>query len=336
MAQERPASLRDATARAIRRAQQATERGRAGRGWSLLERAARRAADDDGRIPIALGAALPVDPVEPDETWRARAARARDLLETFLAAAPEDPDADRAARLRSWALALAGDHEQAIERAAAAVGLQDRPASELLRRLATLAVVRGDLPAARRALLAAHRAMPQDNGVLSDLGAVELALGRPRAAMERFARILGRRPQDLEARRDLAGALVAAGRPEAAVEVLERAAERHPDAVDLWLELSHAAREAGDGAAAERAARAAIRHLEGSDGRGHTALGFALLELGRATDAGSAFEEALRRDPSEARARQGLSALRAQASPSAPPPGHRDSDDGPASELSAP
>jgi len=274
-----------------------------------LRRVSARAAPEDGRAALALGGLLPDAPAEPSDTWRERAREASAALDAFITAAPADPNTGQAGRLRSWAIALGGDHDTAIEAAASSVGLQDRAANELLRRLATLAVVREDLPAARAALLGAHRAMPQDSVVLSDLGAVELALGQPESAAERFARVLGRHPDDLNARRDLAGALVAAGRPESAVEILTRAARAHPGVLALWLELSHAAREAAEPAIAERAARSAVDLTQAGDGRAHTALGFALAALDRRDEARSAFEEALRRDEREFRASQGLSAL---------------------------
>jgi len=296
----------DAIARILARAEAAAERGQDRRAWTLFNVARRRAEADDPRPAIAEAEALPEEAAEPTDAWRSRAAEARDAHDELAAEAPEHPQAARAARLRAWAAALAGEHAEAIERASAAAGLQDRESAALLRRLATLAVLRQDLPSARRALIGAHRAMPQESATLSDLGAVELALGRPGAAVERFARVLGRRPDDLLARRDLAGAMVAAGRAEAAVEILTQAAAAHPGDIDLRLELAHAALEAGDHAMAERAARAAIERSANDDGRGHTVLGAALTAQGRREDARAAFEEALRRDPGDVRARQGL------------------------------
>ncbi len=302
----------DAISALLARAEAASARGRDAQAWALWARAARRAPPEDGRVALALGAALPTEPVEASPAVRERAVRARDALDDFLEhAAPEHPAARRAAHLRGWAAALAGDHGSAIERVGGAIGLQDRESATWLGRLAALAVRRGDLEAARRALVAAHRAWPQDDEGLRDLGAIELALGRPGEAVERYARIVGRRPEDLAARRDLAGALVAAGRAEEAMAILARAAELHPEDADLWIECAHAALEAGAPDRAERAARAAIERLASDDGRGHAALGAALAALGRREAAAAAFDEALRRDPSDVRARQGRDTLRA-------------------------
>ncbi|MBX3271899.1 MAG: tetratricopeptide repeat protein, partial [Sandaracinaceae bacterium] len=235
-----------------------------------------------------------------------------ELLGAWLEAAPRPhPEISAARRARAWALALAGGHRAAIDAAIEAAGLQDEPSAALLGRLAALSVRRDDLEAARRALRAAHEAFPQDDVTLRDLGAVELALGRPTLAAEHFTRVVARRPDDLDARRDLAGALVAAGMPRAAMTALAEAIARHPDEPALSLELAHAALEARAGEAAERASRDAIERLDAEDARGHAALGAALLLLGRREAAAAAYDEALRRDPSDVRARQGRDALRA-------------------------
>ncbi|HJL19057.1 MAG TPA: tetratricopeptide repeat protein [Sandaracinaceae bacterium LLY-WYZ-13_1] len=297
----------------LERAARAAERGHDRRARRILGRALRRADDGDPRPAVALARLLPTSPEAvraPDEALRARAAEAEEALSSALAEAPHHTPTEEAERLRAWALATGGDHVAAVERAAASAGLQDRAGAALLRRLATVSVLRADLSSARRALAAAHRAYPQDNEVLTELGAVELALGDAEAAVGRFERVLGRRPDDLDARRDLAGALVAAGRAAGAVALLARALEAHPDRVDLRLELAHAALEAGDPDRAIRAARAALAALPDDDGRAHAALGAALAAAGRRDAAQRAFEEALRRDPADARARQGLAALR--------------------------
>ena len=297
--------------RLLDRARAAAERGHEGRAWALIGRAVREAPAGDESGVTALAAALPTEVAEPTSVWRQRAAETRDAIDAFLEAAPAHADLTRLARSRSWAAALAGDHVEAIERAAGSAGLQDRASADLLRDLAALSVVRRDLHAAQRALAAAHRAYPQDNEVLADLGAVELALGRPGAAVERFGRILGRQPADFDARSDLAGALVAAGRAAEAVELLAPAAAHYGDAhPELHLELAYAALEASNPRVAVTAARAAIAVLGDDDARGHTALGAALAASQQRDEAESTFEEALRRDPRDVRARQGLEALR--------------------------
>lgn len=303
----------DRVRRLLDRAEAAESRGQGARAWRLRARAVDRADEGDGRAALALGRSLPTEPSDAAAPpWPERAAAAAEALQRYLDAADPREHAE-ARRLHAWATALAGDRVGAIERAAGAAGLQDRAAADTLRRLATLAVRHGELAPARRALEAANRAYPQDNAVLADLGAVELALGEPGSAAERFARILGRQPTNLSVRRDLAGALVASGRADAAVELLARAVERHEDRPELRLELAYAALEAGEPRRAERAARGAIARLPEDDGRGHAALGAALAAQRRSGDAARALREALRRDPDDLRARRGLEALESPA-----------------------
>lgn len=296
----------DAVGRLLERAESLEERGRQRQAWRMRMRASERAEPDDPRAAVALGRMLPVaGPIEPP--WDERAADVEAKLGRYIESVNR-PDAE-ARRLHAWARALSGELSDGIARAIAAIGLQDRAGADGLRALAALAVAQEDLAAARTALEAAVRAFPQDNDILGDLGAVELAMGRPDDAAERFARILGRQPTDLAARRDLAGALVAAGRPDAALELLRAALRAHPDDADLRLETSYAALEAGAPQTAQTAAEAAIAHLEPNDPRGHVALGAALAAQRRRAPAIAAYREALRRAPNDARARRGLDAL---------------------------
>jgi len=316
-AQGRP----DAIERLLARAAQLEERGRGAAAERLRLRALERAAPDDGRPALALAAALPTDPRSPrtlSSEAREAAGRIADALDAFASEAPRHERRAEADRLRAWARALAGELERAVEQASGAAGLQDRASAELLRRLATSAALEDRLAIAQRALEAAHRAWPQDNAILSELGAVALARGAPTVAIEHFQRVLGRRPTDLAARRDLAGALVAAGRADGAAALLSRAVAAHPEDLNLRLELAHAALEAGDAALAERAARAAAERLPGDDARAHAVLGSALAAARRPAEARAAFREALRRDDRDLRARQGLAALDGAEPPSPP------------------
>lgn len=296
--------------RALASAERAAESGGERRAWILWRRTAAR-FPEDARAAIRMAEALPVDPAviaTPTRTVRARFEEAERALRDHVAATAT-PSAD-ARRMHAWTIA-ARDHRAAIDALVELAGLQDAASASVLARVAAIAAARDDLHAARRALEAAHRAMPQDNAHLSDLGAVELALGDPGSAADRFARVLARRPDDLGARRDLAGALVAAGRAGEASALLAQAIELHPEEPELSIELARAALEAGQPIVAERAARLAIGALGDEDARGHSALGAALAAQRRREDAEVAFAEALRRDPRDLRARQGLDALRA-------------------------
>ncbi len=140
---------------------------------------------------------------------------------------------------------------------------------------------------------------------------MDLAVGDADAAVEHFGRALGRRPADLSLRRDLAGALLATGRADDALALLEGAVEVHPDDAELTLELARTALEAGHAEVAEEAARRALDSLPATDPRPAAALGAAFAAQHRADDAETAFGEALRRDPDDLAAQQGLRALRA-------------------------
>jgi Flp pilus assembly protein TadD len=296
-------------------AERAAERGHMERARALWRRAARR-APADARAPVRfVEKALPQDAASvaaPTSSVRARALEAQRWLMAHLDVA----DSPEARRALAWVTAVLGDHTAAIETAAGIVRPHDASTAELLRRLATLAVLRDNLPAAERALAAAMHALPQDAAILTELGIVELARGRPDRAVEHFARVLGQRPDDLRARRDLAGALVAAGRAAEGVELLSQAAQAHPSEPEVQLELARAALETGNAAVAERAARAAAAVLPARDARAHATLGEALAARGRLVEAEAAFTEALRRDPEDLRARTGLESLRRRRPPS--------------------
>lgn len=290
-------------------AERAMERGRSSEALRLWRRAARR-APEDGRAVVRMASALPQGApavVNVEGALRARALEAQRLLDAHLEVA--EGEAREARRARAWVEAVLGDHPGAIEAATGMAGLQDAESASLLRNLATLAVLRDDLPSAERALLAARRASPQDGEIHSELGALALARGAPERAVEHFGRALGRAPGDLDARRDLAGALLAAGRADEALGLLTRAIAAHPEAPALRLELARAALEAGQPDVAERAARQAVALLPTTDPRAHSLLGEAFAARDRPDLARAAFEEALRRAPRDLRARMGLDAL---------------------------
>jgi tetratricopeptide (TPR) repeat protein len=249
-----------------------------------------------------LAAQVPADPAIATAS-RSLAAEARMALERA------NDSSVTSRRALAWCTAVAGDAPAGVDLAVGAAGLQDPESTDLLRRIAALAVGAGDLPTARRALLAAHASLPQEPDVLADLAAVELALGEAWTAAERLRRALTRRPDDLSLARDLAGALLAAGHAGEATALLASLAARPDAPPDLALDLAQAALEAGETARAEQVARSAMLHADPHDGRPHALLGAALAGMGRRAEAIEAYQEALRRDPSEARARTGLTAL---------------------------
>lgn len=307
-------------ARWIARADALVAAGHEARAAPILRRAARR-APEDARAPLRLaGLLVPADPsrvADPSAALRRAAEEARAALDRVVAV----DDATRAdlARARAWTIAASGDHREAAEIAGGAMGRLDAASARALRDIAAVAVHRRDLEAASRAIELAERAAPEDVSLASDRAAIELARGRPDRAIPLVRRVLERRPDDLRARRDLAGALLASGAPESALRILSAIAAQHDtDATDprerarCHLDVARAALEAGDAARAERAARAALRHAPETDPSPARLLALALVAQSRRPEAADAFREALRRDPTDSRSREGLTGITAE------------------------
>ncbi|MGF1467174.1 MAG: tetratricopeptide repeat protein, partial [Sandaracinaceae bacterium] len=210
---------------------------------------------------------LPADPARaaepspPERRLARRVLRALERAQGTSDPAPVDADLLRA---RAWCRAIGGDHQRAVAELLGALRPQDRAQAALLRRLAAVALHRGDPESARTALDGAHRARPQDPQILVDRAALDLRGGEPERAIGLLERALLRRPGDLGIRRDLAGALLAAGRGDEAMAVYRRAGqEAAPNdeaRLELGIELAHAALQAGrPGPAAAAARRAAAR-----------------------------------------------------------------------------
>jgi tetratricopeptide (TPR) repeat protein len=296
----------------IARADALAAAGRRRPALALLRRAVARDPADP-RAPLRLATLLlPAEPAAaaaPGSAERETAVEVSAMLAHTLAAAP---DGEATAELRlaqAWADAVAGDHRDGIEGAGAAAGLLDTHAAALLRRLAALAVHRHDLVAADRALELARRADAADVSLLADHATVRLARGLPAGAAAILRDALERRPGDVDLRRALGAALLAAGDETGAITVLSRLARERPDDLRAQLELAQASLEIGDPVRAERAARQALPRSEASDARASVLLGLALAAQQRTAEARQAFQDALRRDPDDPRAREGLAAL---------------------------
>jgi len=272
----------------------------------------------DWRAPVRLAETLLPDraahaAAEPSAEMRRDAAETADVLMVLLGA--ERPEAlepavsHRVHMVRAWAIAVAGDHRGAIEAVALVAGRMDTPAAMQLRRLAALAVLRHDLEAAVHALGAAQRADPVDLTLLTDEAAVELGRGRTLDAIRLLREALHRQPEDESVQRDLAGALLAAGYAAEALDLFAALALEHADDAGAHLSVARAALEAGRAERAERAASVALRLGPERDPEPALVLAAARLLLGRRDAARDAFREALRRQPGNARAREGLRAL---------------------------
>ena len=108
-----------------------------------------------------------------------------------------------------------------------------------------------------RQLERVNRRYPKRPDPLGHLGWVCLALGRPAAAAEAYARLLRLKPGDLEARRLRAHALAQAGDPDGARAELQELLRRDPRHQQAAEALAALDKEARDGAAEDRKKNAA-------------------------------------------------------------------------------
>lgn len=315
--------------RQLRRAARWTETARAqleagqrGRAARSLRKALEVTPNAAARLELYAQALLAGDPARA--AWPSKQAlRSMERFQKAVRDARPGPDATpeqmgawrRVRFWRQWAAAVRGRLGGAIEESGRMAGIQDLLGSQWLRRLAALAVHRGDLAAAERALVLARQVMPQDPEISAELGALRLARGRAHAALAPLREVLKRDQANLGARRDLAGALLASGRPAEALELLMAAGEACSQHTACLLDT---ARVALEGQRLEVAAEAALLALQqGPQGDPEPALLLAesRARQGRKDDAERAYREALRRRPNHPRARQGLSALMAGATP---------------------
>lgn len=210
-----------------------------------------------------------------------------------------------------WLHALQGDVSPYIESFREA-GLDEADIAPL-RQASALAALAGDLPLAERALRYAMHVRPQDPAIAHDLALLLLARGEAEAALPHLRRALNAQPSDARVLRDYAGALLQAGQPQAAIGIFQSLVTSTPNESEAWLSLARARLEAGEFAAAASDAAHALTLAAETDGRAAVVRGDALRLQGDALNARAAYEEALRREPRNARARQALAALSAAA-----------------------
>lgn len=212
------------------------------------------------------------------------------------------------ARIR-WVHALQGDVPLYIESFREA-GLDEADIAPL-RQASALAAHAGDLRLAERALSYAMHVRPQDPSIAHDLALLLLARGEAEAALPHLRRAVGAHPSDARLLRDYAGALLQAGQPRAAISIFQTLASNAPNESEAWLSLARARLEAGEFAAAASDAAHALTLATENDGRAALVRGDSLRLQGDVVSARAAYEEALRREPRNARARQALVALSA-------------------------
>lgn len=306
----------------LQQADREIARGRTHRALPLLRRVMQRAPGDPRGVLRLAELTLPIEPVEvtwePAAEVRASATEVIAGIDRALAGVEGAAPIAAAVRaqleaLKIWAGAVAGDHRAAIDATVRAAGRLDERSMRALRRLAVLAVRRGDLGAADLAIGEARRAWPDDVGLIGEQGAIRLARGQVAQAIEIFREAVQRAPEDLEARRDLAGALLQAGDARAAIDLFARVAQVRPDDWSAHLDLARAALEGGDASRALAAADEALRRAPRDEPEPSLILGEALAALGRRQQAMAAYREALRRAPGHPRATEALRALEARA-----------------------
>jgi len=212
------------------------------------------------------------------------------------------------ARVR-WVHALQGDVGPYIESFREA-GLDEGDLAPL-RQASALAAYAGDLRLAERALGYAMHVRPQDPAIAHDRALLLLARGDAEGALPLLRRAMRAQPTDARLMRDYAGALLQAGQAEAAIGVFQTLVTSSPNESEAWLSLARARLEAGEHAAAASDAAHALTLADESDGRAALVRGDALRLQGDEVNARTAYEEALRREPRNARARQAISALSA-------------------------
>lgn len=311
----------------LQRAQWLVEHGQSQRAVGLLRRAMQAAPESP--TPVARFAELVLPDVSDARAWTPDAgliAEANTVLDAIEHVAQRDDTGvgDRAESLyaqRIWALALAQSHTVAIEAWLGREVRLSRDHAELGRKLAALAIRRGDLEAARRALVACVGFNGEDSSLRSDLAAVELARGNGREALVLFRDVAVAQPGDLNAQRDLAGALLTEGDAITAMGLL-RATAGCNALCDCALELTRAALAAQDADVAVEAAGHALRACTIDDPEPALWLATAEHLAGHTSQAMTAYRLALQRDPHSQRAQEALRALGANGgtsgSPSAP------------------
>ena len=104
--------------------------------------------------------------------------------------------------------------------------------------MGTMELAKGDLPAARAALLSAKGSAVETRRALTALAVVYMRLGQNDEAIAALRTVAARHKSDLGTRRMLAQALVAAGQPEQAVQELEELRTAAPDDPELAFTLA--------------------------------------------------------------------------------------------------
>lgn len=294
----------------VERAEKLLVKGHRPRALQLLRQAQLRAPSD---VPLTLRLVElllpdPQPPKAPPSVSDAALQQALALLTNLTTSeAPLDAAQQRNhAELLAWAHALQGDFSAAVYGLRERGSLGDTQVTTWLRRVAALAIWRGDLDAAEEAVRAARRMLPEDDELMGDLASILLAQGRTEEALPLFEARFARDPSQLSARRDLAGAWLAAGKPSDAYTLLEAEREACDAAEHCALEAARAALEMGE---PQLAVTRLAADFAGDGIEALFLLADAHLRLGAKARARKAYEQILRERPGHPRALENLRAL---------------------------
>jgi len=245
-----------------------------------LDRAAPRSAAVANRLGLVRFAVGDVDGA------RAAFARARSLD-------PRDPspliNLARMARAR-------GELPDARTLLEQALALDEAQGEAWLAYGVVLSELGGNTSAARAAILRASRSLPDDAEPWAAQGALDLAEGKVREAVESYREAIRRAPNHAGARANLGVALARSGDRRAALRAFQEATELAPGTGAGWNGLGAMRLATGDAAGAVGPLQQAMTLLP-DDPNPPLNLGLALLRLQRWNDAASAFRETLRREP---------------------------------------
>jgi tetratricopeptide (TPR) repeat protein len=205
---------------------------------------------------------------------------------------------DEAQRFIDSAVAHGDANDPRAQLAAGRLALAEGRLQEAREHLARAARLRPDVKAAHTLLAMAHERLGDPAAARREL---RLAAGCPENALWHdpfLGEALGLRVgknADLARARDL----LEAARKEEAVALLRKVTGAYPEAADAWAKLAAACNRAGDPAAAEAAARAALQRSPDL-AEAHNELGSALFAAERYPEAQASFRESIRRRPGAA------------------------------------
>lgn len=288
----------------------ALARHQAARARIFLRRAVAR-APGDARGVLRLGAltlptTLPGTPLSDSVRRDVDEVRAAIAVALGPTAVQDASTALLLRRMDAWAQAVRGDLDEAVQNASRSCGRLDDETAQMLRTIARYAVQRDALALADRALDGARRCSAASIDAVWELAIVRLARGQTAEAVTLLREVVQRQPGDINALRDLAGALLASGETADSLHLYTDIAAQCPRDARCHLDIARAALESHE---FEQAVTAAVRGRDlatASDPEPSLLLGAIQLARGARREAIDAFRDALRREPGNPRAVEGL------------------------------